>query len=511
MLDVGMRIQCQNNMRRGKEMGWKQHELTKSRLIAWRQCPRKLWLGKHRPELAELSTSAQAVMDGGTRFGEVARTLFGSGEVLDIRNGAEHCVQKTEQLMAAGARYIFEAAFKSDDTLVLVDVLERVNRAGRHRYRAVEVKASTSVKDTYLDDCAIQSHVVESATGASVKVSVGIVNNQFVYGGDGNYQGILKEVEVDEQIASYKDEVPGWIKKAKKVLKGDEPIVAVGSHCSKPYDCAFYAHCDVAKPEPYPVTCLPNGGKLIAELIADGFTDLRKVPQARLSKPLHLRIHKAVKTKKAFLDPAAAVELSTLGWPRYYLDFESINPAVPMWAGTRPYQQLPFQWSLHVERELGGQLEHFEFLDLTGRAPMENSMQKLLSVVGSGGPVFVYSGFEKRVLNDMANMYPTFTKRLSALVTRLYDLHPLTREHYYHPAMMGSWSIKQILPTIAPELNYANLTVADGGAAQAAYMEAIDPAVDHLRRKEIETHLLDYCRQDTLAMVKLRRFLACEV
>ena len=182
-----------------------------------------------------------------------------------------------------------------------------------------------------------------------------------------------------------------------------------------------------------------------------------------------------------------------------------------MWAGTRPFQQLPFQWSLHVERELGGPLEHFEFLDLTGRAPMENAMLKLLSVVGSRGPVFVYSGFEKRVLNDMANMYPKLEKRLSALVTRLYDLHPLTREHYYHPAMMGSWSIKQVLPTIAPELDYANLTVGDGAAAQAAYKEAIDPAVDHLRKKAIETHLLDYCRQDTLAMVKLRRFLAGEV
>ena len=488
-------------------MAWKKHKLTKSRLMAWRQCPRKLWLHTHRPDLAVVDAGSQAIMDSGSHFGEVARSLFGPGEVMDIRKGAQHCIETTRTLMEAGAERIFEAAFQAGETLVLVDVLERVRRPGKPRYRVVEVKASTSVKDPYIEDCAIQSHVLEQSIGMVAEISLGLVNNQFVYAGDGDYIGLLVEHPVDEPIAELRGEIAAWIKSATVVVDGTEPALAVGAHCNKPYPCPFFAHCNDQNAVDYPVSALPRAKKLAQALLADGYEDLRDVPADRLIEPLHQRIQQATIHQKPFLDTAAAKELEPLGWPRYYLDFETIAFSVPIWAATRPFQQLPFQWSLHIEHADGG-LEHREFLDVSGAPPMQAAMEDLIRDAGASGPIFVYSGFEKTVLNNMAKQFPHLGKALLAIVGRIYDLLPLTREHYYHSEMMGSWSIKKVLPTIASDLSYENLPIAGGSAAQAAYLAAINTKTDAVARENLRGDLLDYCGQDTLAMVRLHRFLS---
>src|SRR5690606_18352927 len=189
---------------------------------------------------------------------------------------------------------------------------------------------------------------------------------------------------------------------------------------------------------------------------------------------------------------------------RYYLDFEGINPAVPRWAGTRPYQQLPFQWSLHIEQP-DGSLEQRGLLHPRAGAPMRPAMQQLIRDLRKRGTVFVYNrAYEGRVLRDMAVMFPDLADRLLAIEKRFVDLLDIARRHYYHPAMLGSWSIKAVLPTIAPELDYSTLgEVQDGGGAQVAYLEIIDPATPAARRAQLIEDLTRYCAQDTLAMVKL--------
>ena len=198
--------------------------------------------------------------------------------------------------------------------------------------------------------------------------------------------------------------------------------------------------------------------------------------------------------------------VSTLSFPRYYLDFETIGPAVPLFAGTRPFEALPFQWSCHIEKR-HGEIEHAEFLELDGGPPMRALAERLLATLGIAGPILVYTPYERRVLHELAARYADLAAGLEALAERIVDLHPITRRHYYHPAMHGSWSIKAVLPTVAPDLGYETLgAVRDGLAAQTAYLEAIDAKTPAARRGALRRALLDYCRHDTLALVRLVEF-----
>jgi len=199
--------------------------------------------------------------------------------------------------------------------------------------------------------------------------------------------------------------------------------------------------------------------------------------------------------------------LKDLGYPRYYLDFETIQFAVPIWAGTRPYEQLPFQWSCSVERE-DGSLEHREFLDASGAAPMRACAEAMITALQTDGPVFTYTNFEARILREAAAQFPDLKTALNAILSRLVDLHEVAKAHYYHPAQKGSWSIKAVLPTIAPELSYAGLTeVSDGGGAQLAYLETIAAETSTERRRILTRALQTYCRRDTEGMVEIARFL----
>jgi hypothetical protein len=253
----------------------------------------------------------------------------------------------------------------------------------------------------------------------------------------------------------------------------------------------------------YPVEILPYGKAIASELRGDGYKDLREVPTDRLSNPKHLKVHAATLSGNAILDQEAIPQIQALQYPRYYLDFETIGFAVPIWTGTRPYMQLPFQWSCHIE-QADGSIAHQEFLDLSGNDPREAFAKTLIKAVSTHGPVIVYNaGFEGARIKELAAAFPQLSSELLAIPERFFDLLPLARNHYYHPDMKGSWSIKDVLPTIAPELDYANLEVGDGGMAQDAYREAIDPGTPKDRKSHIREAMLRYCKQDTFAMVKI--------
>jgi hypothetical protein len=203
------------------------------------------------------------------------------------------------------------------------------------------------------------------------------------------------------------------------------------------------------------------------------------------------------------LDPAATVFLATLPYPRYYLDFETVQFAVPVWAGTSPFQQVVFQWSCHAEAT-PGEVTHSEFLDTSGESPVRMAAEALLESVGEQGPIFVYHDFEKWRLMEMAQMLPDLAPALNAVAGRLIDLLRLTREHYQHPALGGSYSLKTVLPTVDAELDHALLEeVQDGLSAQAAYHEACDPRTASERRETLRGSLLEYCGLDTLALVRV--------
>jgi hypothetical protein len=207
------------------------------------------------------------------------------------------------------------------------------------------------------------------------------------------------------------------------------------------------------------------------------------------------------------------VVLDGLAYPRYYLDFETIGPAVPIWEGTRPYQSIPVQWSIHIDDGTGdGSLEsmdHGEFLDLSGEPPMRALAERMIECLGDSGPVLMYTNYELGVIKNLIEMFPDLEPPLQAIIDRLFDLAVVVDNNYYHPSMLGSWSIKKAAPAIAPHMDYAALEgINVGTAASEGYLEAISPETTPQRKVELEEQLLRYCRFDTEAMVEVLRFLA---
>jgi hypothetical protein len=312
-------------------------------------------------------------------------------------------------------------------------------------------------------------------------------------------------------------EIPGIVVECRRILAGPLPPAPAGRHCHSPYECPLVEHCRRESlggddgSQSYHVDLLPRGGRMVERLQAEGYVDLRDVPADRLCNLDHLRVWRATRSGDAELDPALGEWLRALPYPRAYLDFETVACAVPHWPGTRPWQVMPFQFSCHIEHERGATeeaLEHVEFLDTSGDDPTPDCAVALLEALeASPGPILTYGSFERQRLEEMAAACPDLAARLLALADRIVDLHPLVQQYYYHPAMRGSWSLKAVLPTVAPDLDYAVLgEVHRGDEAQAAYAEAAFPETDAGRRNELREQLLAYCALDTLALVRLVRY-----
>ncbi|QWE07899.1 DUF2779 domain-containing protein [Polynucleobacter ibericus] len=474
-------------------------KLTKSKILLNRQCPRRLWLQVNRPELAIEDESSMARFRDGNAVGDIARKIHPGGIFIETLNKDKALSQTAEALQGATVP-IFEAAFIADDVLVRVDLLLPDAKG----YRLVEVKSSTSMKEYHLEDVKVQSWVMSRAGMTPTRVALAHINSSFVYPGYANYQGLFSEVDLTEEVA-VPDEVNEWVESAKATLSlKDEPDTKPGSQCSSPFECSFQEHCAPQEMDvEYPVSILPYGKALASKLKSEGYKDLREVPAERFENPKHIRVHRSSLSGLPELDDEATQLVQALAYPRYYLDFETIAFAVPVWANTSPYTQLPFQWSCHVE-DAQGNITHQEFLDTTGSDPRRAFAESLVNVLGEGGPIVVYNApFEGARMKELATYFPDLSTALLAAVDRLFDLLPIARNHYYHPDMKGSWSIKAVLPTIAPELNYSNLLVGNGGMAQDAYREIIDTKTGDEKRKQMHEGLLKYCEQDTLAMIKI--------
>ncbi len=481
----------------------KRHGLSKSRLLLHRQCPKRLWLKVYHPELEEIDNGNQARFATGTYVGEVAQQLYPDGVLIDGDDLGQAMID-TKEILTGEKRPIFEATFQSDGLLIRADLL----LPDRDGFRMVEVKSSTSVKDYHLTDAAIQSWVAEQAKLPLTSVEIAHIDNSFVYPGGGDYHGLFHHADISEQISGMKAEVPDWINAARKTLSGEEPCIAPGAQCDTPFECPFFGYCapTVKTEDEYPPEVMPYGRALAATLRDEGYTDLRDVPEERLDNPRHQRVWRVSKSGQAELNSEAGKIIAALPYPRYYIDFETINPAVPVWAGTRPYMQVPFQWSCHTEAAKGV-MTHCAFLADGQSDPRRSFAESLINVAGTDGPIFVYyAPFERSRMQELADYYPDLAPALRAAVVRIVDLYPIARDYYYHPAMCGSWSLKAVLPTIAPDLAYDNLEVANGGMAQEAFAEIMQPETLPERRQQLHNALLLYCERDTVAMVRIAHY-----
>lgn len=485
------------------------HGLSKSRITAWRQCPKRLWLQINRSELLKVSDLTVQSFQIGNEIGEIAQRLCHNGILIEDQDNLSAAIAATKAALSGHPdRPIFEATFQHEGLLIRADVLTPTLNG----YRMTEVKSSTSVKPYHVDDCAVQAWVLKQNKIKLASVELAHVDKSFVYEGNGYYLGLLKAVPLDAEIKVLMDEVPKWVNGAHATLAGNEPCIEVGTQCDDPFECPFKSYCtrDMDLPcEPeYSLNVLYRmSSKQKNELRELGFHDARHVPAEYLNETQSM-IQRASKTGKPKFDKKTAKQqMALLPYPRYYLDFETMAFVIPRWAGTSPWAtQVPFQWSCHIEYA-PGKLRHDMFLDVTGDDPRRAFAESMIKALGDEGPVFVYNAtFETGRITELAERFFDLAPALLTINERVVDLLPMARQHYYHPAMKGSWSIKAVLPTIAPDLDYNELEVGNGGDAQLAYAEIIHPDTPVERKSRLTEGLRQYCTLDTLAMVRLAWF-----
>ena len=483
-------------------MAW----LTKSRFLSGLQCHKRLWFEIHQP-LARSVEPSTAILQGRS-FDQAVQELHPGVEISRER-GIPAAIAETKRVLGRAKNSpstLYQPAFRAGDLAVIVDVLRRSGST----FDLVEVKASTQAKETHLPDAAFQALVLDRARIPVGRVFVGLVNNQFVLRRVGDYAGILVEVDITDSVHAYLPEAGARALEFLEVMADDVmPTIAVGPQCSTPYECPFWSRCTAGQETAeYPVDLLPRGGNIVEALVADGYRDLRDVPVNRLTNEMHRRVFDATVSGLAFFDVAATVELRGLPSPFGYLDFETISYSVPELIGTRPFEQVPFQWSVHVEHS-PDDVRHAEYLAIENFGDFEAMAQALMAALPVSGPIFAYNAsFEERVVMRLAEWAPTHAAGLRALAGRLVDLLPVTRAAYYHRDMRGSWPIKSVMPTIDARLGYEFLDeVQEGDGAQRAFLELRGNDVTRERSLALRSALLRYCRHDTWVMVVLRRFL----
>jgi hypothetical protein len=485
------------------------HILSKSTFIKGLQCEKALYLSKYNRELKdELSSQEEAIFSQGTRVGELAQDLFPGGVDCTPESyfDFQQAVLKTQEEIAKGTKIIYEAAFQFDGVLAALDILVNDDEG----WKAYEVKSSTSVSDTYILDASIQYYVI-SNSGIDLKdISIVHINNQYVRKGEIDIHQLFTIKSVKDKVLRIQADLPAQIDRLKQVLQQKKvPVKDIGTHCSTPYACDFAGHCwkHIPKNSVFDVARLFSDKKF--ELYQQGILHLKDIPKDfPLSEQQWMQIH-AEQTQETIVKPALITGfLNKLNYPLYYLDFETFTSAIPLLDNSRPYQQLVFQYSLHIE-QADGSLEHREFLaECDGSDPREKFVQQLIQDCGTFGDIIVYNiGFERGKVHELTHLFPQYQRELFAIMNRMVDLMlPFQNKWYYTPSMMGSYSIKKVLPALVPQLSYNDLEIKEGGTASSVFTSMFT-GVYKGDIEQTRKNLLAYCKLDTLAMVEIVIFL----
>jgi hypothetical protein len=471
------------------------------------QCHKRLYLETFQPELADLpDESVEATLAVGHAVGELARERFSGGVLIDWETDWSHAVHETRVATGSPANSaIFEGAFALRDVRIRTDILTKTRD---RRFDLFEVKSTLDMKPEHEWDLALQYYVL---------VGIGIpirgarlmhLNRDYVYpGGEYDLKRLFKFKNLTHLVKKRRPEIVTSLRQMRKTLRAQCPEISVGPQCRSPYRCKFYGHCHENEPD-YSMNQLPRLSPGLREhLTARGIIKISEIPNdfEGLSE-LQARAVAAVKTATRFHDPAISRRLERLKFPIHFLDFESLAPALPVYPGTRPYQTIPFQWSDHVLKA-DGDVVHREFLHDDRTDPRRIFTEELLAALGAGGSILVYSSFEDSRLAELSEAFQDLASRLQCVRERIVDLLPLIREHIYDPGFRGSFSLKSVLPVLAPDPGYDGLAISNGALASLAYAEMQAPETSTERRLKIRSDLLTYCKRDTQALLELYRLL----
>lgn len=477
--------------------------LSKSLFIRGLKCHKALYLQKFRPELKDdVSEMTQRGFDVGNDVGSLSQQLFPGGAIVPYE-GLSHAEQldMTQSLIRQGLKTIYEATFSHDDVLVKVDILH----LGENGWEIYEVKASSSQKDYHVNDLSVQYYVVAGTGLPVVRACLVHINKHYVRNGDIEADKLFTMVDLTETAKDKEPFIRKEIEKQRSMLSADEPVIDIGPHCAEPFACDFHGHCWSHIPSPsvfdYRDVGKPNGFRLYQQ----GIVRMEDVPldslgwrqKMQLDGVLHQKNHIDVDAVRNFTD--------SLWYPLYFMDYETtFMTPIPMFDDTWPYQQVPFQFSMHVIQEPGGELEHHVFLADGATNPQKEFLEKLLAIIPRNACILVWNqGFEIPRLKELAEAFPEKSGEIDHLINSIRDLMiPFRDKSIYHWQFNGSYSIKVVLPALAPELSYDNLDINDGGMAASAWVRMIQ-SNDEQEKSVIRKQLLQYCHLDTLAMVRI--------
>ena len=485
----------------------KRHLLSKSTFISGLQCKKKLYLSKKHRDLASPRTAAaEAIMKQGTSMGELAQFVFPNGKDATPEYYWDYApsIAQTKTWIEAGEPTIYEAAFQANGVMAALDIF--IHKNGERI--ALEVKSSTSVKEYHLNDAALQYWVMEQAGFKPDRFFIMHLNNQYVREGKIKVRRLFHWEEVTEVVLARQKDIADQVQELKGVLQATEvPQVDIGAHCSEPFACEFAAHCWRHIPE-NSIFEVSGLGKKAWNYYEQGILAIKDLPEEDTFSTLQQLQIAGVKNGQKVIEKKEIEDfLGDWQFPLYFFDFETINPALPPYDGCRPYEQLGVQYSLHVLKD-DASLMHSEFLAQAGEDPRKEMVEKILQSLGSSGSIVAYNmGFEKRVIQSLANTFPEYQKQLEALLDRFVDLMiPFQKGWYYLPEMQGSYSIKAVLPALFPKdktLDYSALSIGNGSDASVYLQAMLENRVQKEELTDLRKELLAYCKLDTLAMVKI--------
>ena len=479
--------------------------------LAW-QCPKLLWLSKFKPELKPEDPSLQARFDEGNVVGDLAMNLFGDfTEVTAYKDDGKLDLNKMQELtrecVANGVQNICEASFNYNGLYCAVDILRKEDDG----YAIYEVKSSTHASHIYAVDIAYQKYVLEHCGLNIVGTYLICINSDYIRGKELNIDELFQIIDMSDDVNNEYQNVPSLLKKAEQIYSlKSEPDVDIGLHCRDPYECAFWGYCTKNLPTPNVFDLYRMGFEKAIKHYKQGqisYNDLMFDGGITNAKQLRQMLHQISEQKPDIDKDGIRDFLDTLSYPIYFLDFETTQAVIPEYEGIKPYQQIPFQYSLHYIEYEGGPLLHKEFLAESGTDPRRAIAERLCEDIPQNVCVTAYNkGFECGRIKELAATFPDLSDHLMNIQSNIKDLlTPFQSGYYYNKAMGGSFSIKSVLPALFPDdpaLDYHNLEqIHNGGEAMSIFPKIKNMSPDEA--EETRYNLLQYCKLDTYAMVKV--------
>jgi len=478
--------------------------LSKSKYMEGLQCSKLLWYEYNdKAAFPPVGPAQQAIFDTGTKVGEVAQQLFPGGIKLEREQFPEKQHAKSLEALKLN-KPLFEAGFIFERIYALADVLVPVKDGFWDLY---EVKSSTEAKDVYYNDIAFQKYTYENAGVKIRKCFLMHINNQYVRHGDIEPDKLFVTEDITDVVEKLQKKTADRIKDILEIMSWDDmPDIKISPDCDSPYECPLKVICWKFLPKKNSVFALVRGKSKAFDLVAQGIYDISNIPiETKLTDKQYVQVE-CHKNGKVHIDRGAVKDfLEELKYPLYFLDFETIGPALPVYDSSKPFEQIPFQFSLHILKDKDAIPEHHAYLAEGTSDPRPVVLKKLKELLGDSGSIVAYNApFEINRIKGSVEAFPEFQDWFSTIEDRFVDLlGPFRGFAYYNPFQNGSSSMKAVLPAIAG-ISYDGMEIASGGLASNEYYRVtFDPAVSDEDRLRVRSALKKYCALDTSGMIDI--------